>query len=141
MKATITSIGVIISALLLLGATPRYIEFNVKNDSLRKQEIQIRDRQCRKALSEKCRLAKDIVRSNDCANSPSASKCKRARRVLAADGCETGTIYSGKLNPGKSVHISSCNDGSGYADIEIRVDSGHWTHYSWVDQAETIELW
>jgi len=127
-------------ALYLVAATPRHIEFRVRNQGMERHEIRVRDLNCRAAWPEKCRLARDLLRGSDCRSDPGAAKCKRARHALGRAECEAGMIFTGTLGAGSSVSMAACNDGSRHAEVEIRLDGGAWTAYRWIDPDQTLEL-
>ncbi len=140
MRPTVRISGLTILVMCLVAATPRHIDFRVRNQGMDTHEVRVRDLNCRKALPEKCRLARDLLRSSDCRDNPGAAKCRRARNALGRAECEAGMIYTGTLKAGSSVSMAACNDGSRHAEVEIRLDRGAWTTYRWIDPDQTLEL-
>jgi len=128
------------AALMLCAASPRHIDFRIRNDTMSEHKVRVRDSHCNKSLHDSCRLARDLLRSRECRESPSSGSCQRARRVLAKTDCTPGVVYAGKVKAGKAVGISSCNDGSGHAEVEISLDGGAWTRHAWIDAGQTVDI-
>jgi len=140
MKRRILSSALCAVAIVLAAATPRHIDFAVRNDTMETRRVRVKDSRCDKSLNDSCRLARDLLNSRECREEPSSGKCKRARRVLGKTDCTPGMIYTGSITSGRSVGMSSCNDGSGHAEVEISLDGGGWTRYSWIDNGATVSV-
>lgn len=140
MSRIVSLIALCTAAILLTAASPRYIDFAVRNDTMETRRVRVKDSRCDKSLNDTCRLARDLLRSRECREDASSGKCKRARRVLEKTDCTPGTIYTGDIKAGKSMGLSSCNDGSGHAEVEISLDGGSWTRYSWIDSGATVNV-
>lgn len=137
--------------LLLAGLLPgtvfaeppqtKTIQVTVKNGSMFRQTLLLRDDICPTATPVECSLAEGLQASDECREKPRLDHCREAYQLLQSDACAEGVSATFDLEPGESRSLLLCASSNGYGQLSTRRQgSDTWTRRLWIKNGDTINL-
>lgn len=139
MIRTASLLIVVLLPALLQAQEPQTIRVVLKNTSMFRQTLLVRDDVCPAAPDSDCVLAESLRDSDECRREPNLERCRDARRLLDSEQCVDGVTRSATLEPGDTLSLAICRPAAGHGQISVRSrNSGRWVRHLWLRDGDTV---